>query len=134
MQAPKSINICNRPEVTFIELEDGTRIAVPGPQGWTSSHPNWVVGGDLNTIEVGYIERDAPGHQRATIRGLPIRETHKVAARALRRPPGVGEPRRPRTSQAPIGARAPSDRRSRAPRPAANAVISRASLRPPSFA
>jgi len=55
MQAPKGVNICNRPEGIFVELEDGTRIAILGPEGRTSLHPDWVVGGDLANIEIGYI-------------------------------------------------------------------------------
>jgi hypothetical protein len=56
MQAPKSINICRRSDGTFVELDDWTRIAILGPDGWTSLHPDWVVGGDLANLEIGYIE------------------------------------------------------------------------------
>jgi hypothetical protein len=58
MHAPKSVNICRRQEGTFVELDDGTRVAILGPEGWTSLHPDWVVGDDLANLEIGYIERD----------------------------------------------------------------------------
>jgi hypothetical protein len=51
-----NVNICRRSDGTFVELDDGTRIAVLGPEGWVSLDPHWVVDGDLHDIEIGYIE------------------------------------------------------------------------------
>src|SRR5260221_3516437 len=58
MMPPSRFNICHRPEGTFVELLDGTRIAELREGEWTSLHPDWVVAGDANTVQVGYIEHN----------------------------------------------------------------------------
>ncbi len=72
MQAPKSVNICKRPEGTFVELDDGTRIAELRQGEWTSLHPDWVVGGDLANLEIGYIERHVSYDRLSEVLGMSL--------------------------------------------------------------
>ena len=73
MQAPKSVNICKCPEGTFVELDDGTRIAELRQGEWTSLHPDWVVGGgDLANLEIGHIERDVSEARLREVLGMSV--------------------------------------------------------------